>query len=321
MSFRLFIYYSAAWGAAAAFFGWILGRVIAVDETLGGTALKGMALGLFVGVGLGLLDALAAGSQRDTASLGVRLILSLLIGALGGLVGGFVGQAIYQWSGGTLPLLLIFGWVLTGMLAGIAPSAFDFLGAVLRQEERRGARRKLRNGLIGGAVGGLAGGSLSLLLHGLWAGVFRDTDVVDLWSPSAMGFVALGTCIGLAVSLAQVILREAWLRVEAGFRPGRQVLLTRPETTIGRAEMCDVGLFGDPGVEKVHARISRQGNRWVLADAGTSSGTLLNGRRITGPTLLHPGDRIQVGGSVLSFAVRAREPAQSPAALPVPISS
>ena len=47
--------------------------------------------------------------------------------------------------------------------------------------------------------------------------------------------------------------------VEAnGFRPGRQILLTRPETTIGRAESCDIGLFGDPAVERLHARITRE---------------------------------------------------------------
>jgi pSer/pThr/pTyr-binding forkhead associated (FHA) protein len=115
--------------------------------------------------------------------------------------------------------------------------------------------------------------------------------------------------IGLAVSLTQVMLREAWVRVEAGFRPGRQLLLTKPATVIGRAESCDVGLFGDPAVEKVHARITREGERWVVSDAGTPSGTLVNGQRISGPTPLRSGDRIQVGASVLSFDVRAKEPA------------
>ena len=156
------------------------------------------------------------------------------------------------------------------MLIGAAPAAYDLLGAVMRNEDRRGVSRKLRNGLIGGTVGGLIGGVLSVYLHGLWAGVFPDADAKDLWSPSATGFVALGACIGLTVPLAQVILREAWLRVESGFRPGRQLLLTRPETTIGRAESCDLGLFGDAAVEKLHAKIIREGNRWMLTDAGTA---------------------------------------------------
>ena len=183
-------------------------------------------------------------------------------------------------------------------------------------KSRRGARRKLRNGLIGGAIGGVIGGSLSLLLHGLWAGIFKDSEAESLWSPSATGFVALGACIGLAVALAQVMLREAWLRVEAGFRPGRQLLLTRPETTIGRAESCDVGLFGDATVDKIHAKIVRQGNQWLVTDAGTATGTLVNGQRLTGPTPLHSGDRIQVGNSVLAFDMKTREAAAAPMALP-----
>ena len=60
-----------------------------------------------------------------------------------------------------------------------------------------------------------------------------------------MGFVALGMCIGLLIGLAQVILKEAWVRVEAGFRAGREMILSKPEVTIGRAESCDIGLFGD----------------------------------------------------------------------------
>lgn len=308
MSFRLFIYYCAAWGAAAAFFGWILGRVLEVEATLLSEALKGMALGLLVACGLGILDALSAGSAQDVTSVSIRIVLALIIGAAGGLIGGFLGQALYL-LGGRLAFFVVFGWTLTGLLIGVAPSAFDFLGAVLRNEDRRGAQRKLRNGLIGGTVGGLIGGTVSLLLSGMWAGLFTNADVQDLWSPSATGFVALGACIGLAVATTQVILREAWLKVDSGFRPGRQLLLTKPETSIGRAESCDVGLFGDTAVEKLHARIIREGSRWMIADAGTPNGTMVNGQRIAAPTPLHSGDRIQVGNCVLSFGVQAKETA------------
>jgi hypothetical protein len=304
MSIRRVIYYCAAWGGAAGYLGWILGRLVEVDGTMLAAGVKGMSLGLLIALFLGLLDALSAGSWPGVASVGSRLFLSMLIGAAGGLAGGFLGQVLFDLSQARWALLA--GWWLTGLLIGVAPASFDFLVAVLRSEDRRGARRKLRNGLLGGSIGGLLGGTVSVLLHDVWIDLFRDSDVQDLWSPSASGFVALGCCIGLAVALTQVILREASLRVEAGFRPGRQVLLTRPVTVIGRAESCDVGLFGDSGVEKVHARIKREGNAWTVSDAATSSGTLLNGKVITEPTPLHSGDRIQVGGSVLSFATRTR---------------
>src|SRR5437764_493092 len=121
--------------------------------------------------------------------------------------------------------------MLTGVLIGAAPCVFDYLGAIMRQEERRGIQRKLRNGLIGGAVGGFLGGVVLVIMNSLWAGMFKagEAEAVSLWSPSVMGFVALGACIGLAVSLVQIMLREATLRVEAGFRPGRQMLLSKPE--------------------------------------------------------------------------------------------
>jgi hypothetical protein len=241
----------------------------------------------------------------------VRLTLAMLIGAVGGLVGGFLGQLFFGWLG--WEFLRVLGWVLTGVLVGVAPSAFDFLVVVLRNEERHGARRKLRNGLIGGLVGGIVGGIGLLLLRGAWGGVFAGSDVDELWSPSATGFAVLGACIGLSVGLAQVILKEAWVRVEAGFRPGRELILTRPEITLGRAESCDVGLFGGQGVEKVHARITRQGSCYLLADAGTPGGTLLNGARITEPTPLRDGDRIQLGNCVLTFGERRREAAAPPA--------
>ena len=35
------------------------------------------------------------------------------------------------------------------------------------------------------------------------------------------------------------------------------LILTRPETTLGRSEACDLGLFGDPDVARMHARILR----------------------------------------------------------------
>jgi hypothetical protein len=306
MSFRLFIYYCAAWGAAAGYFGWALGRLMEGEGAIL-AGLKGMSLGLFVSLFLGLLDALCAGSRRNIASIGIRLLLAMLIGSAGGLGGGFLGQVLLDFSGNRWAMLA--GWALTGLLIGVALAASDFFGAVLRNEDRRGSWRKLRNGLLGGTVGGLLGGVALVLLYNVWSDVFPNANVQDLWSPSASGFVALGACIGLTVALTQVILREASLRVEAGSRLGQQVLLTRRETLIGRTGSCDVSLFGDPGVAKVHARIKREGNVWTISDAGTPSGTLLNGQRVAGPTQLHSGDRIQVGESVLLFAMRGKETA------------
>jgi pSer/pThr/pTyr-binding forkhead associated (FHA) protein len=118
--------------------------------------------------------------------------------------------------------------------------------------------------------------------------------------------VALGILIGLMIGLAQVILKDAWLKVEEGFRAGRELILSRPEITIGRAEGCDIGLFGDQRVEKLHARIVQKDGRYVIEDTGTPHGTFVNNQRINGPTPLNTGDLIRVGRNILRFAEHAR---------------
>src|SRR5436853_454642 len=141
------------------------------------------------------------------------------------------------------------GWAITGLLIGAAVSTFDLVTTLARRQDGYGARRKLRNGLLGGVVGGAVGGVLSLLIKGARLPFFEDKDPFALWSPTALGFIVLGLAIGLLIGLAQVLLREAWVRVEAGFRAGRELILSKPEVTIGRAESCDVGLLGAAGTE------------------------------------------------------------------------
>src|SRR5436305_716182 len=97
MSFRVFIYYCVVWGAATAFLGWILGRVLAGGSVLVEESTKGMALGILVALGLSLVDAFAGG-RPPVGVLVTRVLLALLIGALGGLLGGFVGQGLYRLS-------------------------------------------------------------------------------------------------------------------------------------------------------------------------------------------------------------------------------
>jgi hypothetical protein len=302
MSFRLFIYYCAAWGAAAAFAGWALGRMIPAEGVLK-AGVRGLCLGAFVGVGLALVEAVSGGGAlRRTIQLVTRAGMAVVVGAAGGWAGGLVGGVLYNWS----QVFFIVGWTLTGLLIGAAPATYDVTSAWLRGLDAGGARRKVRNGLLGGSVGGLLGGGVALALVSAGPALFPNRPERDLWTPTAAGFVALGACIGLAVGLAQVILKEAWVRVESGFRPGRQLILSRPEVSIGRAESCDLGLFGDPGVEHLHARILRLRGGFVLVDAGTSGGTYVNDELITAPTPLSSGDQIRIGGNLLSFGERPR---------------
>jgi hypothetical protein len=312
MSFRLFIYYCAVCGGCAAFVGWVLGRLLPGENALAEAALKGMFLGMIVALALGLVDALWSFSLGQVLQIVPRVLLAGTFGTFGGLVGGFIGQAflgglqspVLSWL--QIPFWLI-GWTITGLLIGSSLGVFDILARVVRGEDQRGAWRKIFNGLLGGTLGGLLGGVLFLVLKGAWAAVFQDKPADLLWSPSATGFVALGLCIGLLIGLAQVILKVAWVRVEAGFRPGRELILSKPEITIGRAEACDIGLFGDAAVERLHARILQRGGDYFLADNGSPAGTFVNDRRVVEPVPLRSGDVIRLGRSVLRFRESRRQ--------------
>lgn len=303
MSFRLFIYHCTVCGGLAAYLGWAAGRPVTARDDVLQAGLQGLLVGLLLGVGLGLVDALWNNAPGRAFAVAFRTLVAAAGGCAAGFVGGYVGQALYgrtQYSA-----FLVAGWTATGLLVGASVGLCDLLTRLLTGHDSRGARRKLLHGGLGGAAGGLLGGVLFLVLRTKFSGLFEGRSPSDLWTPGAAGFTALGACVGLMIGLAQVLLKEAWLRVEAGFRPGRELILTKDDVTIGRAETCDVGLFGDPGVERAHARILRRDGRFVLVDEATQSGTYLNGARIDDPTELRSGDRIRVGRSTLRFGERS----------------
>lgn len=310
MSFKLFIYYSAICGGWAALFGWALAQGVApADPALLRAMVQGLSLGVFVALGVGIVDSLGSAAGRQGSHALARGLVIAIIGCLGGLLGGLIGQGLIEVTGAGM--LLFLGWTLTGLLIGASVGVYDLLTRLSKGESAGGARRKVINGVIGGAVGGLLGSLLLVLLERGLRGLFaalQDRPAADLSSTSMWGFVALGACIGLFIGLAQVILKEAWVRVESGFRAGRELILSKPETTIGRAESCDIGLFGDNTIERTHARIVLQDNRYLLADAGSQGGTFLNGDRVTQPRPLRSGDVIQVGRSVLRFGERQKHP-------------
>jgi MFS family permease len=197
--------------------------------------------------------------------------------------------------------LLLIGWILVGVAIGGSIGVFDILRAATGGQDIRAALKKTLNGVYGGFLGGFVGGIFFGLLYANQA-----TRQALPNGSLAIGLVILGLCIGLLIGLAQVVLKEAWLKVEAGFRAGREVMLTKDETTIGRAESCDLGLFGDNSIERLHARIERKNNQYVLADVETAGGTFLNDKPVRKSTPLHDGDVIRVGNSVLRFGERAK---------------
>ncbi len=309
MSFRLFIYYCALCGAWAAFLGWCLGRLAPISEDAHPYILQGIKaflLGLTVALGLGLVDAIWNVPLNRVVTIALRGLTAVVIASGSAFVSGVVGQWFQQNTQSFVAAgFYVVSWTITGFLIGAALGAFETGASVATGKNLRGALKKTLNGAIGGTVGGFLGGVLSLVLRLVWVKVFGASEGEPL-SPSAWGFVILGLCIGLLIGLAQVILRDAWVKVEAGFRAGRELMLTKDETTIGRAETCDLGLFGDSQIEKVHARIKRIGDRFFLLDDETTTGTYVNDQRVLQPTPLRAGDAIRVGKCILRFGERQK---------------
>lgn len=68
---------------------------------------------------------------------------------------------------------------------------------------------------------------------------------------------------------------------------------------IGRSSTSDLPL-PDRFLSRHHARIFREGDRYLVEDLGSRNGTLLNGASVLLPTALSPGDVIRISGSTLS---------------------
>jgi hypothetical protein len=70
---------------------------------------------------------------------------------------------------------------------------------------------------------------------------------------------------------------------------------------IGRAEGCHIQLT-DTYASQYHARVFGREGAWFVEDLGSTNGTYLNQRRVTGtPTEVQAGDRLRIGKSVLEL--------------------
>ena len=80
----------------------------------------------------------------------------------------------------------------------------------------------------------------------------------------------------------------------------RKLSLEKDAVTLGRAKDNDVTL-ADPSCSSRHAVIERAGEGFVIRDAGSKNGTIVNGRRIDGPVALAAGDEIVLGSTSVTL--------------------
>lgn len=89
--------------------------------------------------------------------------------------------------------------------------------------------------------------------------------------------------------------RDGWLVVE---RSGEIAEGTRYDLfggiTLGRSAEADVS-FGDRYASGIHARLYSRGDRYFVEDMGSTNGTVLDGRPVSGERELGDGSVIEIG--------------------------
>lgn len=78
---------------------------------------------------------------------------------------------------------------------------------------------------------------------------------------------------------------------------GKHVEILGP-IVVGRSPGADIVLPG-AYVSGKHARFAPKGPALVCEDLNSTNGTLANGRELVGPTILHDGDVVQIGDTVM----------------------
>lgn len=89
----------------------------------------------------------------------------------------------------------------------------------------------------------------------------------------------------------------AKLIVQTGKLAGKQLAVPSKEVLIGRDEGCYIRM-GSPEISRKHCSLRSTSEGILVQDLGSSNGTLVNDKRIAGPTVLKGGDILRVGPAV-----------------------
>ena len=81
---------------------------------------------------------------------------------------------------------------------------------------------------------------------------------------------------------------------------GQMFELTQDEITIGRSDERTICLK-DPTVSTLHCKVTRNGDKIFIADAGSTNGTKVNGNPLTEEYELQNGDIVRIGAFELLF--------------------
>ncbi|MDR1474356.1 MAG: FHA domain-containing protein [Endomicrobium sp.] len=101
---------------------------------------------------------------------------------------------------------------------------------------------------------------------------------------------------------------------------GKKYIINNLETFIGREKFSpkgienDIILSGDMTISKGHAKITLNGNQYVITDIGSTGGVAVNGVKVgqLDSMNINPGDEISIGRSIFRFVTSVNEDCSFP---------
>jgi DNA-binding winged helix-turn-helix (wHTH) protein len=183
-----------------------------------------------------------------------------------------------------------------GRAVSLSPKAFHLLEVLIRERPKAVDKRRLHAELWPRIF--VSEANLPNLVAEL-----REKVGDDPRSPRIIRTVrAFGYAFSAATSVAAAASAEDGEPVYRLIWGDREIALGEGENLIGRAK-DSVLWVDDSSVSRRHARIVIDASGALLEDLGSKNGTLIRGRRISGPRRLADKDRIQIGPANLVFRV------------------
>lgn len=111
-----------------------------------------------------------------------------------------------------------------------------------------------------------------------------------------LAFVLIISAVSLFIKPAKRTIRASLVEASTG-----HILdISQSETSIGRAKTCDI-IVSDISVSRFHAVLSKRSTGWMIFDTNSTSGTVVNGKKIEKKMTLNDGDSIKFGGCEYIF--------------------
>jgi CDP-diglyceride synthetase len=294
--FKTWVYLGLA-GLAGAFVAWALFEPSFYDpyeRRRGvGNILMLPAFAMLVALAFAIAESVVEHSWRKAAR---RALIAIALGVVLGFIFDAIAQVVYR---GGLQSLYDRGVPLNPsdplhwIVRAIAWSVFGVTGGIVYGIAGQSVKKSLY-GVIGGVVGAAIGGLA-------FDPICNFTRVGG--APSrCIGLMIMGACTGVAIGLVESALKDRWLYVSGGPLAGKQFILYKPQTRIGRDQSNDIYLFKDAAVQPQHAVIELRGGRAVLT---ATAPTFVAGQAVSQRTL-RSGDVIQIGRYSFSYQEKQR---------------